>query len=131
VVIQGTHRLRAAGEVSVIAFSPNGRWLVAGDKSSSLRIWDLSDGALMADLPGAGGWKSHPTSVAISADQRWLVSGHQDSVLRVRQLDSQKVLFEGPIAANNSIKAVAICPDGSCVAAGTRAGEIFILPLTA
>ena len=60
------------GRVSVIAFSPDGKLLAAGDESGTVRIWDVIK---RQDLATFMGHKDSVTALAFSADGRTLASG--------------------------------------------------------
>lgn len=86
--------------VDQVAFSPDGRWLATGGHArgtigtlwheltgggrdgAAVRLWRVSDGAMVAALP-------HPDDVifvAFSRDGRWLVTSGEDSRFRLWSL---------------------------------------------
>ena len=69
-VALGNQEMR--GRVSVIAFSPDGKLLAAGDESGTVRIWDVIK---RQDLATFMGHKDSVTALAFSADGRTLASG--------------------------------------------------------
>jgi guanine nucleotide-binding protein subunit beta-2-like 1 protein len=79
--------LGAAGDepINQVAFSPSRYWLVAAT-DKSVRIWDLQQRVIVADLvPEIEEGKAAPkcTSVAWSADGATLYTGYTDNIIRV------------------------------------------------
>ena len=66
-VIQSGH----TGQVTAIAFAPNGTWLATGSSDSTIRIWDVESGTELRALTGHTGSISR---LVISADGQRLVS---------------------------------------------------------
>ena len=46
------HSWRHAGEVHQLAFSPDGKLLLAGDVKGGASLWNLADGKVVAEIPG-------------------------------------------------------------------------------
>ena len=64
---------------SPIVFSPNGRNLVSSDESQTIKLWDVSSGALLHSIGG----KPCGSHLAISPDGKLLASVSQDQTLRL------------------------------------------------
>src|SRR5262245_36490671 len=47
----GTIRLRNSGELSKVAFSPDGKLLVTSAPNSPLKVWDATTGAPVREIP--------------------------------------------------------------------------------
>ncbi|HLA43565.1 MAG TPA: WD40 repeat domain-containing protein, partial [Aggregatilineales bacterium] len=68
------------GDISSIAYSPDGRLLVSGSRDREMRIWNAQSGELLNTLEGHEGIL---TRVAVSADGSLLASGDQTGVVRI------------------------------------------------
>jgi eukaryotic-like serine/threonine-protein kinase len=109
------------GAVQDVAFSPDGRTLIAALSAHSMRVWDAHDGHLIQKV--FGGHEGPVAAVAFSPDGRWLVSGHDDHAMRVWELPSGRPLqlIKGHTWA---IENVAFSPDGRTIASGARDGTV-------
>ncbi|HET8783880.1 MAG TPA: TIR domain-containing protein [Pyrinomonadaceae bacterium] len=78
--------------VSVIAFSPDGKFLAAGDEAGTVRIWDA---ATRQELGSFMGHKDIVTTLAFSADGRTLASGGagRDGVVKLYGLSTMRELL--------------------------------------
>lgn len=83
---------RHAGEVHVldIAFSPDGRWLAAGDLHGDIWLWSHPEGALVGRMRGHTG---RVVSVDFTPDSGQLVSASWDASARLWDLS---VMRRGP-----------------------------------
>jgi WD40 repeat protein len=66
--------------VSALAFSPDNRFLASGDAMRTVKVWDVSSGALISTGVGHTGYV---VSVAFSPDGRYIVSGSDDKTARM------------------------------------------------
>jgi WD40 repeat protein len=68
------------GVIECVAFSPDGRTLVAGCEDGIVRQWDLTTGQLGARLHGH---KNAVLEIAFSAGGKWLATGSRDQTVRL------------------------------------------------
>jgi WD40 repeat protein len=66
--------------VNSVAFSADGRQVVAGSWDKTVRLWDAATGAALQTLEGHTDWVN---SVAFSPDGRQVVSGSDDRMVRL------------------------------------------------
>ena len=112
-------RLKSAGAIRSICFSPDGMMLAAGvdfgEEGNHVQVWDTATWKLRGTLKGHGGRKGpfeggNIESLAFSSDTRKLASGSWDRTVRiwdVAELAHIKTLkYEGHVIA------VDISPDG-------------------
>jgi RNA polymerase sigma factor (sigma-70 family) len=100
--------------VTCLAFSPDGKLLVAGDVKNKVRFFDGLTGEPRGVLDDHHG---RVTGVAFAPDGKTLVSGSDDKTVKVWDVPARKVLRtlqgnKGPIWT------VALSPDGTSVATG-------------
>jgi WD40 repeat protein len=103
------HTLRGhTDEVSTVAVSADGKWLVSGSRDKAIRIWDLKTGTCLNTLQGH---TDAVTSVAVSADSQRLVSASFDKTIRIWDLKTGTCLntLRGH---TNWVWSVAVSADG-------------------
>ena len=89
-----------------------------------VRLWDIDSGALVAAMPGHGGWVS---GVAWDPSGERAVSGSEDGTLRLVNL---RPVFEAIVGRHEGgISAVAWGPTASVAAAAAGAGGLRIWPI--
>ncbi|HEY5434885.1 MAG TPA: serine/threonine-protein kinase [Candidatus Limnocylindrales bacterium] len=107
-------------EVTAVAVSPDGRWVVSGSYDRTLRIWDPESGTCVRTLEGHTNWVK---AVAVAPDGRWVVSGSWDKTVRIWDPGSGTCVrtLEGPTRSVpfGSVPAVAVSPDGRWVVSGS------------
>jgi WD40 repeat protein len=102
------------------AFSPDGKWLIAGANSMEpLGVFDLATGREVHRLA------CHALTSAVSPDSKTLAvsswrndKGEREAVLRLFDLKSGKPLKQYPRGNNDSYFSLAFSPDGKALACG-------------
>ena len=105
--------------VVVVAFSPDGKRIIASGFGGAGEVWDAATGGKISTLKGLSGQAS---CVAYSPDGTTIVSG-LDKTLKVRDATSGKELLT--LAGHKSpVNNVAFSPDGKRIASGDDDGTI-------
>ncbi|THU89481.1 WD40 repeat-like protein [Dendrothele bispora CBS 962.96] len=110
--------MHCSSHISCVAYSPNGRHIVAGIYDKSVRIWDSQTGQPVGQP--LQGHTSQVNSVAYSPDSRHIVSGSDDKT-RVRIWDSQTGQPVGqPLQGHTAwVRSVAYSPDSRHIVSGS------------
>jgi WD40 repeat protein len=108
----GEVRYRNVGRVFSLAYSPDGKTLVAGAWDGSLRAWDPATGKELRQYVSHSGWVR---SVSFAADGKTFASGGKDKVVRLWDTATGEVLrrLEGH---PDWVQCLALSPDGKTLA---------------
>lgn len=111
-------------EITSIAVSPDGRFLVSGSKDWRIKIWNLQTGLLTRTISGHGSWVN---AVAFNPDGSLIASGSDDRTVRL--WDSQS----GALARTFNITsemfgshAVSFSPDGLTISSVGEGGYLNV-----
>ncbi|MDE0187011.1 MAG: hypothetical protein OXP71_16340 [Candidatus Poribacteria bacterium] len=94
------------------SFSPNGRLLASGDHNGIVRIWNVQQRRIIAQLEGHS---AAVGSLKFSPDSRTLVSGGNDDLINVWDVSNWERL--GTIPNNGAVYSVDFSPDEDALAA--------------
>lgn len=97
--------------VVAIAFSPDSARLVSAGRDKTLKLWDLTSGALLKSVPLG---EQQLTSLAFSPDGKRLAAG--DVALQAQVLDAATLAVLKTIAHPDAVAEVAFSADGSALA---------------
>ncbi len=109
--------------VRSVAFSPDGQTLAAGYYDTTVRLWRVSDGALLHELTDHGSWVR---SVAFSPDGAVLITACDDGALRWWR-PGDGTLLRTVSDSLTGLRVVAFSPDGRLLAAGAGDNQIHLL----
>ncbi len=111
-------RLKHENFVIDVAFSPDGRWVVAGG-GATVWVWNLAAPASTAGCEMAGLTpEDHVASVAISADGRWVAAGGRNAAWVWDATDARDSIARDPVRLTHDGRAsvVAFSLDGRWLA---------------
>ncbi|MFD8767159.1 WD40 repeat domain-containing protein, partial [Streptomyces mirabilis] len=112
-----------SGEVSRVAFSPDGRFLAVAS-GNVIRLWDpvrrTSGGAALTVPPG------EVYSVAFSPDGRLVAASSSDGTLRVWDAVRRTLNGEADTVPIERFYSVAFSPDGLLLATGSADGKVQV-----
>ncbi|MDW8403025.1 serine/threonine-protein kinase [Chloroflexus sp.] len=107
-------RLITGSQVRSVAFSPDGKWLLAGYDDYTVGIWDASTGEQVASLRGH---ESTVRTVAWHPDGKLAATGSDDETVRLWRTDDWQPLqiIQHPSCP---IESIGFSPDGRYLAVG-------------
>jgi WD40 repeat protein len=121
--------LEVLGNVTHIAYSPNGNLIASVGGSVSVQVWDVATGTTLhrmsiPDTEAANkSWECTTISVAFSPNSQWIVSGGRDCTVRLWNVvtGSQHHVMTGH---TGPISCVAFSPNGTAIVSGSYDGTL-------
>jgi WD40 repeat protein len=115
----GSRRLRHAGPVQSVAFSPDGKLLLSTGGDGTIRLWDVAGGRAVRQIPNSG------HAAAFSPDGEWLAVAEDGKTI---------VLHEVSVGKNTrrigthdgTVLALAFSPDGKSLAAAGQNATVVV-----
>ncbi len=104
-----------------LAFTPDGRQLIASDVLGALVLWDAETGQKVRDFKGHEGWIE---AIAVSPNGKLLASACRDKTARLWDPRTGKELRR--FGHDDMITSVALSPDGRLVATGTWGAQMAV-----
>lgn len=103
--------IRYPDEVYCVAFSPDGKGLLAGSADGTLKLWDVKTGEEIRSYPGHA---AKVASVAFSSDGQRIVTGSWDATAKLWDAATAEVIrtFSGH---RDSVEQAGLSPDGTKV----------------
>jgi WD40 repeat protein len=105
-----------------MAFTPDGKTLVACTEDAKVRLWDIAEGEERQILEA--GWIGR--AVALSPDGRTVAMGTSQSTLRVWDIATGRSLLPAAEAHDAAVHAVAFSPDGKLLVSGGENRQVRI-----
>lgn len=108
-----------------LAISPDGETAAIAGIDQVVRLWDLSIGEALPDLPPHD---ARVDAVAFSPDGRLLAAGSADALVKIWDVSTRKMVGN-PFVAGDSVTSLAFDPSGSQLGAGNLRGDIIVWDL--
>jgi eukaryotic-like serine/threonine-protein kinase len=119
-------QLTTGTPIRVVAFSPNGQYLVAGYEDQTLSMFRVSDYSHVHTLKGH---TSGVRAVCFSPDSQLLVSGSDDETVRIWQVSDGRQIRMAKVPGC-SIESVQFNPEGNLLAVGGWGNAIVVFEIS-
>jgi len=134
VIATGVRQFNPCGRTTSLAYSPDGRFLVAGlqQQQPNVRVWRLSDGALVRDIDGIG---TVTYDVEVSPDGRTIAAAGSPGggseaftpdIVKLWDFDTGALLRTLPATSGFYADTVGFSPDGTLLATAGYVGPIEV-----
>lgn len=101
------------GEVTSLAFSPEGHWLASGGRDQMVILWDLQAEDPRQSALKLQGHANIIDTIAISRDGHWLASGDRNGIVRLWDLTAEDIQASSIVLEGHTsdITALAFIPN--------------------
>ncbi len=113
-------QLNLKGDVRRLALTK--RWVAAGSKEGTIKVWDLKSQHEIVTLMGH---KRYVTAIAFSPDNHYLVTSSYDNQLVCWDTETWKPL-QYLLTESSTVYSLAYSPDGQWLASGTLSGNVSL-----
>ena len=101
--------------VGVCKFSPDGKWVISGGQDGRIKLWDLTAGKLLKELPCHDG---PVTCIEFHPSELLVATGSADRSVKFWDLETFELVdTAGPEATG--VRSMLFTPDGSTLLSGT------------
>jgi WD40 repeat protein len=121
--------LASSGGITSIGFSPDGRWLAAGNIDNAAQVWDLRDPAAEPIL--LRGHLAGVTAVAFARGGEALITASADTTIRVWDLRAADPSADPHVLRGHTgaVEAIALDAAGTRLASGSTDGTVRVWDL--
>ncbi|WP_436949845.1 nSTAND1 domain-containing NTPase [Streptomyces sp. SudanB52_2052] len=122
-----TRRALTSGMTTALAFSPDGKYLAAGEESGQVTVWDGDAEKPLGILPASPereGKPRHVSALVFSPDGRTLAAAGHDGTLRLWDTDSSRPIGSALPTPGTALLDLAFSPDNKTL---SGAGEHVLL----
>lgn len=109
----------SASQVEVVTYSPNGQWLIVGNRDGTVQVWETSGRRMVGWIEH--GWQAN--SVAFSPNEEWGVSGGGDGIVLVWEVAAAREIAR--MDHGWEVNAVAFASDGERVVSASHNGTVI------
>lgn len=103
--------------IFTVAFSPNGRYIVASNRDQIIRVWDTETGKVVSEFETLATCRATITCIALSPDGRKIACGGEQTIfVWDTQIGRVVLLLEEHI---EYVSSVAFSPNGKLIASGS------------
>jgi WD40 repeat protein len=110
--------MQHAAQITAVAFSPDGRYVVSGSYDGMARVWETATGREIARLSNQGG----VTSFVFSKDGSYLLSGGEDGTARVWEIATGREI--GRTLHDSWVFSVAFSPEDEYAVSASGDGTV-------